>query len=263
MAILNGSEEFVVAQHALNTAADICAVDFQADQALACDGCALVGMCTAIGYGEPGFQNVEKLIDEAGPYRAGETIFRLDEPFEYLYAVKSGMIKAVHLDAEGREQVRGFFLPGELIGFEAISPGKYLCDGVVLDDTRVCRLPFARLSAVAAQQSQVQQHLFKLLSRAISDQAERNWDLSADQRLAAFLLDLSRRYAARGFSPTRFRLCMSRGDIANYLRLAAETVSRVLARLRSQGILDVHGRDAELLKPEALQSLLGTTSLPS
>lgn len=252
-----------MAQRALNTAPELCAVDFQADHASACDGCALVGMCTAIGFGEPGFQNVEKLIAKAGPYRAGDTIFRLDEPFENLYAIKSGMVKAVHLDVEGHEQVRGFFLPGELVGFEAISSGKYRCDGVVLDDTWVCRLPFTRLSAVAAQQDQVQLHLFKLLSRAISDQAERNWDLSADQRLAAFLLDLSQRYAARGFSPIRFRLCMSRGDIANYLRLAAETVSRVLARLRSQGILDVHGRDAELLKPEVLQAMLAGASLHS
>ncbi len=250
-----------MAQRALNTAPGICAVDFHVDQASACDGCALVGMCTAIGYGEPGFRNVEKLIAKAGPYRAGDTIFRLDEPFEYLYAVKSGMIKTVHLDAEGHEQVRGFFLPGELIGFEAISSGMYRCNGVVLDDTWVCRLPFARLSAVAAQQDQVQQHLFKLLSRAISDQAGRYWDLSATQRLAAFLLDLSQRYAARGFSAIRFRLCMSRGDIANYLRLAAETVSRVLAHLRSQGILDVHGRDAELLKPEALRAMLGSIPL--
>jgi CRP/FNR family transcriptional regulator len=157
------------------------------------------------------------------------------------------MVKTMLVDAEGREQVLGFYLPGEVVGLNAIYPEHYPCDAVTLETSEFCRFSFPAMSALAARMPSVQQHLFRLLSKELGTASLLAGDHTADERMAAFLVDLGDRYAARGFSGTRFRLSMSRGDIANYLRLAAETVSRVLGRFREQGLLHIEGRSVEML----------------
>lgn len=225
-------------------------------EGLACERCALVHACGVSGNGSIAFADVQRLVDDLGPFRTNEAVFQSGEPFRALYAVKSGMIKTVQTDAEGRVQVLGFYLPGEVVGLEAVDPGVYPCDGIALESTRLCRLPFDAVSHVAQREEEVQRHLFRMFSRALSQQEGRSWDMGADQRLAAFLIDLSARFARRGLSPTRFHLAMPRGDIANFLHLAPETVSRVLARFREQGLVDIGGREVNLQQPEALRALL-------
>jgi CRP/FNR family transcriptional regulator len=208
------------------------------------------------GNGSVAFADVRKLVDDIGPFRDNEHVFKSGEPFRTLFAVKSGMVKTVQIDAEGRAQVLGFYLPGEVVGLEAVDPGVYPCDGVALESTRLCKLPFDAVSHVAQREPEVQQHLFRMFSRAIGQHEGRHWDMGADQRVAAFLLDLSARYALRGLSPERFHLAMPRSDIANFLHLAAETVSRVLARFREQDMVDIIGREVHLQQPAALRALL-------
>jgi CRP/FNR family transcriptional regulator len=132
---------------------------------------------------------------------------------------------------------------------------------VALDTSFFCRFSFPAMSALASRIPAVQKHLFRLLSKELGSASLLAGDHSADERMAAFLMDLAGRYAARGFSATRFHLSMSRGDIANYLRLAAETVSRVLSRFRSQNLIRIEGRELELLNPDALRQL-GQALLP-
>lgn len=223
---------------------------------LSCSRCALVHACGVSGNGSIAFADVQRLVDDVGPFRTNDAVFQAGEPFRALYAVKSGMIKTVQSDAEGRVQVLGFYLPGEVVGLEAVDPGVYPCDGIALESTRLCRLPFDAVSHVAQREEEVQRHLFRMFSRAIGHHEGRSWDMGADQRLAAFLIDLSARFARRGLSPTRFHLSMPRGDIANFLHLAPETVSRVLARFREQGVVDITGREVNLQQPEALRALL-------
>jgi CRP/FNR family transcriptional regulator len=169
--------------------------------------------------------------------------------------VRAGMVKTRVIDDEGREQVLGFHLPGEMIGLNAIHPAKYPCDAIALDTVYVCRFSFPALATLATKIPDVQQELFRLLSADIGRATQLAGDWSADERLAAFLLGLAKRYAARGFSATAFRLTMARADIANYLRLAAETVSRVLRRFQDQHLIHVDGRDIELLDVPALRRL--------
>jgi CRP/FNR family transcriptional regulator len=164
--------------------------------------------------------------------------------------VKTGMV-----DKEGREQVLGFYLPGEVIGLNAIYPEHFPCDAVALETSYFCRFSFPAMSALAARMPAVQSHLFRLLSKELGSASLLAGDHSADERMAAFLIDLGQRYAARGFSGTQFQLSMSRGDIANYLRLAAETVSRVLSRFRSQKLIQVEGRQLEILDPQGLHHI--------
>jgi CRP/FNR family transcriptional regulator len=220
-----------------------------------CSTCAFSGACVAAGYGKQDLAALHCLIEHIGPLQASEHVFRMRDPFRAIYAVRSGMVKTVLVDSEGREQVLGFYLPGEVVGLNAIYPEHYPCDAVTLEPTEFCRFSFPAMSALAARIPSVQQHLFRLLSRELGMASLLAGDHSADERMAAFLVDLGGRYAARGFSGTHFRLSMSRSDIANYLRLAAETVSRVLGRFRQQGLLHIDGRSVELLAPARLRQL--------
>lgn len=220
-----------------------------------CSTCAFSGACLAAGYGKPELSELHCLVEHIGPFAAGETVFRTGDAFRAIYAVRAGTVKTVLVNREGQEQVLGFYLPGEVVGLNAIYPEHYPCDAVALENAHFCRFSFPAMSALAARMPTVQHHLFRLLSKELGAASLLAGDHSADERVAAFVLDLSDRYAARGFSGTHFRLSMSRGDIANYLRLAAETVSRVLTRFREQGILHIEGRDLEILDEEQLRQL--------
>ena len=220
-----------------------------------CSTCAFGSVCLPAGVDKTALRELHMLVEHAGPYRAGEHVFRSGEPFAAIFAVRGGVVKTRQLDDDGREQVLGFHLPGEMIGLNAIHPAKYPCDAVALDTVFVCRFSFPALATLAVKMPDVQQQLFRLLSADIGKASLLAGDYSADERLAAFLLGLGDRFAARGFSAKAFRLEMSRGDIANYLRLASETVSRVLRRLQDQKLIHVEGRDVELLDRSALQDL--------
>jgi CRP/FNR family transcriptional regulator len=226
-----------------------------------CSTCAFSDACIAVGYGKPELAELHCLVEHVGPFRAGEHVFRTGDPFRAIYAVREGSVKTRLFDRDGNEQVLGFYLPGEVVGLNAIYPEHFPCDAVALEDTRFCRFLFPAMSALAARLPAVQRHLFRLISKELGAVSLLAGDHSADQRMAAFLLDLSARYAARGGSPVRFQLSMSRGDIANYLRLAAETVSRVLTRFRTRGLIGLEGRDLLLRDPGRLREL-GASLLP-
>ncbi|WP_426688274.1 helix-turn-helix domain-containing protein [Rhodanobacter ginsengiterrae] len=235
--------------------------DGDGDETRFCGTCAFSNACIAAGYDKPELAELQCLVEHVGPFRAGEYIFRTGDPFRAIFAVRSGTVKTRMVDKEGREQVLGFYLPGEVIGLNAIYPEHFPCDAVALDTAYFCRFSFPAMSALASRVPAVQQHLFRMLSKELGTASLLAGDHSADERVAAFLLDLGGRYAVRGFSGTQFHLSMSRGDIANYLRLAAETVSRVLSRFRTQKLIAIEGRELELLNPKALRQI-GQALLP-
>jgi CRP/FNR family transcriptional regulator, anaerobic regulatory protein len=197
------------------------------------------------------------LVEHVGPLRAGDHVFREGDPFDAIAAVRAGTVKTYTIDREGREHVLGFHLPGEVIGLNAIDEEHYPCNAVALDTVMLCRFSFPRIAVLAARLPGLQQHLFRLLSRDIGRAALLSGDWSADQRMAAFLVQFSQRLAARGFSARHFQLTMARTDIANYLRLAPETVSRVLRRFQTDGLLKVDRREVELVGRQALEQLAG------
>ena len=184
-----------------------------------------------------------------------EHIFREGDEFNAIAAVRGGTVKTYVNDAEGREQVQGFFLPGEVIGLSAILQGRYPCNAVALDSVVLCRFSFPTMAALATRMPGLQAQLFRLLSQDIGKAALLSGNYSADERTAAFLMGLSRRYASRGFSANRFLLTMSRTDIANYLRLASESVSRVFRRFQDEGLLRVDRREIEILDRARLEEL--------
>jgi len=222
------------------------------DEIRFCSTCAFGAVCLERGVDKLALHELHCLVEHVGPYRPGDAVFRSGRPFDAIFAVRKGTVKTRALDLEGRELVLGFHLPGELIGLDAIHPEEYPCDAVALDTVEVCRFSFPALSTLAARLPGVQQELFRRLSKGIGGNALLVGDYSADERLAAFLVSLGQRYADLGFPVGSLHLAMSRGDIANYLRLAAETVSRVLRRFQDQGLLRVDGRDVAILRPADL-----------
>ena len=225
------------------------------DEFTFCSTCAFSHACLSQGMDKASLRDLHMLVEHIGPFHAGEHVFREGDPFEAIAAVRAGTVKTYTIDREGREHVLGFHLPGEVIGLNAIAGDKFPCNAVALDTVTLCRFSFPQISVLAAKLPGVQQTLFRLLSRDIGTASLLAGDWTADERMAAFLIGLSRRLAARGFSPRRFQLTMSRTDIANYLRLAPETVSRVLRRFEQDAILHIKLRDVEVLDMERLEAL--------
>ena len=220
-----------------------------------CSTCAFSEACLSQGMDKRALGDLHMLVEHVGPLHAGEHLFREGDPFEAIAAVRAGTVKTYVVDAEGNEHVLGFHLPGEVIGLNAIDGEHYPCNAIALDTVMLCRFSFPKMAVLATRLPGLQRHLFRLLSRDIGRATLLAGDWSADQRMAAFLVAFSQRLAARGFSPRRFQLTMARTDIANYLRLAPETVSRVLRRFQREGLLSVDRRELELLDRDQLEAL--------
>lgn len=227
------------------------------DQLHFCSTCAFSQACLSEGMDKRALNDLHVLVEHVGPLHAGEHVFREGDRFEALAAVRAGTVKTYVIDPDGREHVLGFHLPGEVIGLSAIDGEHYPCNAVALDTVMLCRFSFPKMAVLAAKLPGLQRQLFRLLSRDIGRAALLAGDWSADRRMAAFLIAFSQRLAARGFSANRFQLTMARTDIANYLRLAPETVSRVLRRFQQDGLLVVDRREVELVGREQLEELAG------
>ena len=222
-----------------------------------CSTCAFSQACLSQGMDKSGLRDLHMLVEHVGPLHAGDHVFREGDPFEAIAAVRAGTVKTYSIDRDGREHVLGFHLPGEVIGLNAIAGDVYPCNAVALDTAMLCRFSFPKISVLATKVPRLQQTLFRLLSSDIGRASLLAGDWTADERMAAFLVGLSRRLSARGFSADRFQLTMARTDIANYLRLAPETVSRVLKRFQDEGVIAVDRRELELLDRSRLETIAG------
>ena len=221
----------------------------------ACSKCSLADLCLPHGLSQDDTQRLDTLVQASAPLHAGQHLFRVGDAFQALYAVHSGYFKTYATDDTGREQVLGFHLPGELMGLGAIYPNQHPVNAVALDTATVCRLPYNDLAGLAAQMPSLQRQLLRLMSKGIAGSQALSGDFTAEERLAAFLMSLSHRLQQRGYSPTEFILAMTRRDIANYLRLATETVSRTLAQFEAEGLITVERRSLRILEPDKLGRL--------
>ena len=221
----------------------------------ACSECSLAPLCLPTGLAHGDLERMDELVTRSAPMHEGEHLFRVGDAFDTVFAVRAGSFKTYTVDAEGREHVLGFHLPGELIGLKAIYHKRHFANATALDTATVCKLPFDELSAMAQQMPTLQEQMVRLMSKDLAEAVILAGDFTAEERLAAFLTGLSRRYAQRGFSAQEFNLTMSRRDIANYLRLAPETVSRVFARFEKDALIAVDRRSVRLLDPEKLHAM--------
>ena len=227
---------------------------------VACKNCSLFELCLPVDLGEPDLALLDRIIKRRHVLRRGELLFRPGDPFVFVYAVKSGSIKTYTPIRDGTEQVTGFHLPGELLGLDGINTETHQCGAVALETSSVCELPLNRLEELGSVITNVQRQMLRIMSKQILHDQTLQVLLcksSADERLAALLLSLSKRYKRRGFSAAEFDLSMSRQDIASYFGLADETVSRLFSRFQEQGLIEVTRKHVRLRDLPRLASMVG------
>lgn len=226
----------------------------------ACSTCSLHDLCLPYGMSDAEVAELERIVTRSHPYSRGKTLFRAGEPFRAIYVPCSGAVKTYTLGADGGEQIVGFHLPGEVIGLDGMVEHRHLVTAQALELASVCEVPFDSLEHVAAHVPALQHQLMRLMSREIAGKEQQLLmldDHMPERRLALPLIALSQRFAHRGFSSVEFNLPRSRQDIATYLRLAAETVSRAFGRLQRDGMIQVDGRLVRLADPRTLDDLAG------
>lgn len=228
---------------------------------VSCDSCSLRPICMPSAITQEQLDTIDSIVKRGRSLKRGETLFHLSNPFESIFAVRSGAVKTYSLAPSGEELVTGFYLPGEILGLEGISQGVHMATAVALETTTVCEIPFDRFGELALQIPSLQKHFFHLMSAEIWRDRLLHRLLgkrSADDRVVALLLSLSARHQRRGLSGTQFRLPMSRYDIGNYLGLAVETVSRIFTRLNKKDMVHVKGREIDIPCLNTLKQIYAT-----
>ena len=224
-----------------------------------CSTCSLRELCLPVGLRPDEFEQLDTVIKQSHRLKKGEFLFRSGESFHSLYAIRTGFFKTTVASQDGRDQVTGFFMSGELIGMDGICTHSHSCDAVALEDSEVCELPFGHMEVLSKEIPSIQTHFFRLMSREIvRDQGVMLLlgNMRAEERIAAFLLNLSQRLHHRGFAANDFILRMSREEIGSYLGLKLETVSRTLSRFHQEGLIMVEHKHIRLLKPEMLNQMV-------
>ena len=219
-----------------------------------CSQCGLGSLCLPRGLDEHQLEQFEQIVNKLRPLQKGEHIFRTGDPFRAIVAVRSGCFKSYVVNQEGEEQVLGFHLPGEIVGLDAVHTATHMSNVVALDTSAVCAMHFGSVAEMARHLPELQTELFRVMSQQIAELEANAADLTADQRIARFMVSLSDRFSRRGYSRSEFNLAMARRDIASHLRLATETVSRVLARFQETGMISVNRKNIIIHDFEALQA---------
>lgn len=221
-------------------------------------------LCLPQGISAADLVRLDAIIRRRRPLERGQYLYRTGDPFHSIFLVRSGSLKTYMSTADGGEQVIGFYLPGEIVGLDAISNGSHGCSARALDTASFCELPFGQLEELADEVRSLGRRLLRVVGREIHQDHEMLAVLgkpTAEERLAALLVSFSSRLKRRGFSDREFRLSMSRHDIGSYLGLAVETVSRVFSRFQRQGLLQVERRNVVLYNLAALKTVAGMTAL--
>jgi hypothetical protein len=223
-----------------------------------CASCSLKELCLPVGLQSVDFEKLDGVIKQSRRLRKGDYLYHSGENFQSIYAIRTGFFKTLVSLSDGRDQVTGFFMSGELLGMDGIDNHAYTNNAVALEDSEVCELPFNRLDELAQFIPSLNLHFFRLMSREIiRDQNVMMMlgNMNAEERLSTFLINLSQRLAARGFAANDFVLRMSREEIGSYLGLKLETVSRTLSRLHHDGIVSVEHKHIRILQPQVLRQM--------
>ena len=226
---------------------------------VACSNCNLRELCMPMGLSDQDLSRLDELVAVRRKVKRGDTLFTNGEKFTSLYAIRTGFFKTCLATEDGRDQVTGFQMAGEIIGLDGIVSDQHSCDAVALEDAEVCVMPFANVEELSREFPVLQRHVHKIMSREIvRDHGVMLLlgSMRAEERLATFLLNLSQRFTARGFSASEFILRMTREEIGSYLGLKLETVSRTFSKFVEDGIVEVKQRHVKILDPEALQRMV-------
>ena len=228
---------------------------------VACSNCNLRELCMPMGLSANDLERLDDLVTTRRKIKKGTTLFSNGDEFTSLYAIRTGFFKTSLASEDGRDQVTGFQMAGEIIGLDGIVNDQHSCDAIALEDAEVCVLPFDRIEEISREVTALQHHVHKIMSREIVREHGVMLllgSMRAEERLAAFLLNLVQRLHSRGFSQSELVLRMTREEIGSYLGLKLETVSRTFSKFVDDGIVEVKQRHVRILNTEALQRLVNT-----
>ena len=223
-----------------------------------CQNCSLYDLCLPLGLETSDLDKLDSVIKRRQAVDKNKQLFRLGEPLKSVYAIRSGSFKSYLTNPDGTEQIVGFHLPGEILGMDAICEEKHICTAKALETSSVCEIPFERLETLARDIPGLQHQLFRLMSQEIKQDQDLMLLLAqmpAETRLASFLLGMAERLNKLGYSSNEFNLSMSRGDIANLLGMAVETISRLLSHFQNDGLLNVERKHITILDMEKMRKL--------
>jgi CRP/FNR family transcriptional regulator len=228
-------------------------------RSVACSRCNLRELCMPAGLQAQELERIDELVATRRKVRRRTPLFRNGEPFKSLFAIRSGFFKTCVATEDGRDQVTGFSMAGEIIGLDGLARDRHTCDAIALEDAEVCVMPFERITELAREVTALQRHVHRIMSREIvRDHGVMMLlgSMRAEERLAAFLLNLVQRLHARGFSRSELVLRMSREEIGSYLGLKLETVSRTFSKFADEGLIEVHHRQLRIVDAQALKRLV-------
>ena len=226
-----------------------------------CSNCNLRELCMPVGLNEQQLQRIDDIVATRRKVKRGATLFRNGEAFTSLYAIRTGFFKTCVATEDGRDQVTGFQMAGEIIGLDGIVHDHHTCDAIALEDAEVCVMPFDGLEEISREVTALQSHVHKVMSREIVREHSVMLllgSMRAEERLAAFILNLVQRLHARGFSSQELVLRMTREEIGSYLGLKLETVSRTFSKFVEEGMVEVKQRHVRILDTSALQRLVNS-----
>lgn len=228
--------------------------------AINCQDCGFSQLCLPFSLSDQEMTKLDDIIQRKRPLHKGDMLFESGAPLKSLYAVRTGSFKTFTLTEQGEQQITGFHLPGDVIGFDAINTEQHASYAEALETGMICEIPYNNLEALLGQLPKLRQQMMRLMSQDI--QADQQMFLllnrkTAEQKLATFLNHLASRYGSRGFSSKAFRLSMTRSDIGNYLGLTVETISRLLSKLHKDQIVEVDGKLITINDAAALSQLAG------
>ncbi len=226
---------------------------------VSCASCNLRELCLPGGVCMEDLEQVQNIVYARRRLKRGESLFAAGDEFTAIYAIRSGFFKTSVVDGDGREQVTGFCMGGELLGMEGIGSGKHSSTAVALEDSEVCVMPYSLVESMAHDYPQLQRHLHSVLSREIvRDHGVMMLlgSMRAEERLAAFLSNLSKRFVRRGYSPSDFHLRMTREEIGSYLGLKLETVSRLFSQFQKDGLIEVEQKHVRIVDIAGLEKIL-------
>ncbi|RJF96588.1 fumarate/nitrate reduction transcriptional regulator Fnr [Noviherbaspirillum cavernae] len=227
-----------------------------------CSACSMHELCLPMGLDEADMNRLDQIIGRRRKVVRDSTLYRVGDPFTNLYAIRLGHFKTYQINPDGDQQITGFQMAGELLGMDAISTDRHHCNAVALEDSEVCEIPFARLENLFSDMPTLLRHFHRMMSQEITREQSVMLllgNMRAEQRFAAFLVNLSSRYAARGYSSTSFQLRMSREEIGNYLGLTIESISRLLSKFKKRGLLKVSNRELEIVDLPIVKALAAGT----
>lgn len=222
-----------------------------------CSSCHLREMCLPCGIASSDVQRLDDLKFGRRRVKLGQTLYREGDRFQFIYAVRSGTFRSNLMLADGREQVNGFYMAGEVLGLDGVANGAHASSATALEDAEVCVISYAHLTDMAVAHTGLQQVVGRLMSREILREHRLMMllgSMNAEERLAAFLLNLSQRLSVRGYSASEFHLRMSRAEIGSYLGMTLETVSRTFSAFQQLRLLEVDKRHIRLIDLEGLRS---------